>query len=92
MYKNNIIKTDFVKRNSSLYSKKHEGTFSFDKTMKIEVTVAELKGSSHGGENVRSVGGKELQSLQADSLKYDVRFGDRRWIWFISIIFCDICV
>lgn len=28
-------------------------------------------------------GGKELHSLQAGSLKYDVRFGDRRWICFI---------
>ena len=92
MYKNNIIKEILLNAIHPCILKKHEGTFSLDKTMKIEVTAAELKGSSHGGENVRSVRGKELQSSQADSLKYDVRLGDRHWIWFISIISCDICV
>lgn len=66
------------------------------------MTAAELRGSAHGAENVRvsassDQSAAEPSSLEAGSLKYDVRFGDGDRIRFISAllrphIFCDICV
>lgn len=63
--------------------------------MKTRWQYAELRAENVS--SVRSVRGKEIQSLSAGSLRYDVSFGDEHRICFISAIhhshiFCDNCV